>query len=105
MCGGPGQGRRAGRRLERKGQETLPRSPPSSARGGNKVLSDVRQDINGDAKDNLGKALPERLRTHKARSTRSEERREGKECVSTCRSRWWRSNKKINTSTRLFEYK
>src|SRR3546814_15032207 len=25
---------------------------------------------------------------------RSEERRVGKECVSTCRSRWWRYNKK-----------
>src|SRR3546814_18372618 len=25
---------------------------------------------------------------------RSEERREGKECVSTCRSRWWKYNKK-----------
>src|SRR3546814_5926435 len=28
----------------------------------------------------------------KDRTPRSEERRVGKECVSTCRSRWWRSN-------------
>src|SRR3546814_16321540 len=29
--------------------------------------------------------------------TRSEERRVGKECVSTCRSRWWPYNKKQTT--------
>src|SRR3546814_12996095 len=37
------------------------------------------------------------------KSERSEERRVGKECVSTCRSRWspYHEKKKHNTSTRL----
>src|SRR3546814_12316560 len=36
--------------------------------------------------------------------SRSEERRVGKECVSTCRSRWSPSHSKKNTSTRV-EYR
>src|SRR3546814_19983026 len=31
---------------------------------------------------------------------RSEERREGKGCVSTCRSRWWQDNKKKKAQKR-----
>src|SRR3546814_16554598 len=31
-------------------------------------------------------------------NNRSEERRVGNECVSTCRSRWWTCHKKKNTS-------
>src|SRR3546814_6638364 len=38
------------------------------------------------AKD--GKSFIEELRKHPDKYTRSEERRVGKECVSTCRSRW-----------------
>src|SRR3546814_12205526 len=40
--------------------------------------------------------------THQLRGTRSEERRVGKECVSTCRSRWSPSHekKKINRDRR-----
>src|SRR3546814_19150116 len=33
--------------------------------------------------------LPQSTFLNRARSARSEERRVGKECVSTCRSRWW----------------
>src|SRR3546814_18205644 len=41
-------------------------------------------------RDNLGMSLSggERRRVEIARALRSEERRVGKECVSTCRSRW-----------------
>src|SRR3546814_20296283 len=34
---------------------------------------------------------------HLRRGSRSEERRVGKECVSTCRSRWWPYNEKKKT--------
>src|SRR3546814_11635614 len=36
----------------------------------------------------VGTKAPERLRTVR-KAVRAEERRVGKECVSTCRSRWW----------------
>src|SRR3546814_13867787 len=41
-----------------------------------------------------GKALPQDGSHRRARQARlrSEERRVGEECVSTCRSRWWRAN-------------
>src|SRR3546814_18073674 len=52
-----------------------------------------------------------RRRTHarpklppKAISTRSEERRVGKECVSTCRSRWSPYHYKKNTNQNQYEY-
>src|SRR3546814_12521174 len=35
-----------------------------------------------------GATMPDRTASHPARGKRSEERRVGKECVSTCRSRW-----------------
>src|SRR3546814_18856592 len=38
--------------------------------------------------DAFEKADPADRRDHHKRDPRSEERREGKECVSTCRSRW-----------------
>src|SRR3546814_19955561 len=48
----------------------------------------------GDAVDVVGAKLPKadavlQLAAHVSRAIRSEERRVGKECVSTCRSRWW----------------
>src|SRR3546814_15285704 len=38
--------------------------------------------------DSLSNFLPQPLSLNRANSGRSEERRVGKECVSTCRSRW-----------------
>src|SRR3546814_20866368 len=38
--------------------------------------------------DDLPQRRPGRCRAHRGAEVRSEERRVGKECVSTCRSRW-----------------
>src|SRR3546814_18647271 len=38
----------------------------------------------------------------RAQLTRSEERRVGKECVSTCRSRWWPYHYKKQDNTQLY---
>src|SRR3546814_19644210 len=43
---------------------------------------------------NIGKLLGQSL----VGSKRSEERRVGKDCVSTCRSRWWQYHKKKKTT-------
>src|SRR3546814_16276064 len=47
------------------------------------------EDITIDAFRDAWAAEVEEARTSHKRERRSEERRVGKECVSTCRSRWW----------------
>src|SRR3546814_7417564 len=78
--------------------------------------SDLRDDRDGDAGDVGGDVVPaevergddgqaevdpddpvqdlraERVLHHQRQQQRSEERRVGKECVSTCRYRWWPSH-------------
>src|SRR3546814_19356955 len=51
----------------------------------------------------FGRARPKTVE-HSPPRLRSEERRVGKECVRTCRSRWWPYHKKNKQSTRASRY-
>src|SRR3546814_13010766 len=51
------------------------------------LVADIRNDVSGDPSP--GGKVPPAL----CRGSRSEERREGKECVSTGKERWYRSQK------------
>src|SRR3546814_11018028 len=85
---GDGQAAAKGWKVER-----LARQPVDSA-ADEKILIEHRYGAIGGvriaddlAQDGVDQRLSVRLR-HVRRSRRSEERRVGKECVSTCRSRW-----------------
>src|SRR3546814_15307809 len=87
----------------RAGQAALPRRGDDRARGAQTLARDrrVRRDepgqtqVHGQTRDLLNLVVGEIGRD----LNRSEERRVGKECVSTCRSRWspYHSKKQRNT--------
>src|SRR3546814_8763764 len=62
---------------------------PHIAAGCRKSVPERRQ-----AHSHVLPAVPQTLYQPKQPAVRSEERRVGKECVSTCRSRWWPYHKK-----------
>src|SRR3546814_17150013 len=69
------------------------------------LLAEIRE-FGGDMKETYGVPVEEIQEAIKF-GVRSEERRVGKECVSTCRSRWspYHSKKKKKTSTQIYTYK
>src|SRR3546814_19720131 len=75
----------------------------SSARHGFRVKPGPRQTVRSGASGLFADRLS-------ARPQRSEERRVGKACVSTCRSRWWTyplkntQNKLIRSTNRIQQY-
>src|SRR3546814_18856903 len=67
-----------------------------------RAYDQYRQARRGDAGGRMDRRHPRSIAVGPVRTQRSEERRVGKECVSTCRSRWspYHSKKKM-TKTRL----
>src|SRR3546814_19731686 len=84
--------------LRRRGGEPLlqPRLRPLLVVAATALLQCHRVDHRGDV---LSVVVPQRRED--PRVPRSEERRVGNECVSTCRSRWSPSNEKINNTLEL----
>src|SRR3546814_8503098 len=64
-------------------RQVLDRSPSQSGRAGIR-MSDRHTPLV------LTKSLDQNITYYLSGPMRSEERRVGQECVSTCRSRWWR---------------
>src|SRR3546814_18693775 len=74
------------RKLKAKGGKVTPEEEPARPSGSNVV--DLMAALKKSLEKPEGKAPATKTTARKAPAKRSEERRVGKECVSTCRSRW-----------------